>query len=474
MTCNRFRTLIQQRFDQDLTTQDHRALINHLEGCESCAKFDHQLDQMIQAAQDTPAPDEVRPQNPEALARLIMEQLPQKKGSLTSMIMGIFGGFGGGKPKAPKAAKTSLAASSALKGGSSAIKEKSNKFKGKDKSNDRELEPDRRPGGVTFGQKRSEHIDNEAIESQVGTFSRLKSISNRAPESLDRDAQSTTRSLGEKFGMQGASPAFDEGPLTLAESIKRKVSESQKISPLEDDSDASGSLVPLGGNSGGNPYGRPDAPGGITGGGGAAMGGQESSWGSPGFSSPSKPPAQFGAPSEGDKMDWGGGSQGAKTSGGGNIPNFASSTPVGFDEHPGSSIGLAPPGSPRPMGAPQPSETGRAGIGLSPAGAGGAEWGSPKASVNNVPAATSQPSWAPTAPSSGNAGGGSAWGATEGAAAPEAATNWGRRCSCGTYSASSWFWFWTWVCTGSRQCRRSWLDIRLGVAKMASNNQACH
>ena len=79
-------------------------MINHLEGCESCGKFDHQLDQMIQAAQDTPAPDEVRPQNPEALARLIMEQLPQKKGSLVGMIMGVFGGAGGAS-KAPKQQK---------------------------------------------------------------------------------------------------------------------------------------------------------------------------------------------------------------------------------------------------------------------------------------------------------------------------------------------------------------------------------
>src|SRR5208283_3345662 len=129
MTCNRFRTLIQQRFDQDLTTQDHRALINHLEGCESCAKFDHQLDQMIQAAQDTPAPDEVRPQNPEALARLIMEQLPNKKGSILDIIMGL---FGGGKPKAAKAPKAGKApkAAPAMRGSSSAIKEKSSKLRG--------------------------------------------------------------------------------------------------------------------------------------------------------------------------------------------------------------------------------------------------------------------------------------------------------------------------------------------------------
>ncbi|MBK9771290.1 MAG: hypothetical protein IPP57_10770 [Candidatus Obscuribacter sp.] len=70
MSDAQYRLLIQRSFDEELNKQEHRALIEHLESSESGAKFHHQLDQMIQAAQDTPLPDELRPQNPEALARM--------------------------------------------------------------------------------------------------------------------------------------------------------------------------------------------------------------------------------------------------------------------------------------------------------------------------------------------------------------------------------------------------------------------
>ena len=104
MSDAQFRLLIQRSFDEELSKQEHRALIDHLEGSESGQKFHHQLDQMIQAAQDTPLPDELRPQNPEALARMIMEQLPQKKGSVFGFLTNLFsGGSGGAKPKQKKA-----------------------------------------------------------------------------------------------------------------------------------------------------------------------------------------------------------------------------------------------------------------------------------------------------------------------------------------------------------------------------------
>ncbi|MBS1998994.1 MAG: hypothetical protein JSS86_21860, partial [Cyanobacteria bacterium SZAS LIN-2] len=348
----------------------------------------------------TPAPDEVRPQNPEALARLIMEQLPQKKSSLVTMILGVFGG-GGSKPKASKAAKAEKPTS--IKGGG-AIKEKASKFKGKDKVGDRDAEQDRRPGGVTFGRKKDEHIDNEAIESQVGTFSRLKSISNRTPEQLDREAQSTTRSLGEKFGMPGANTVLDEGPLTLAESIKRKVSESQKLSPLDDDPDASGSLVPIPDSSGmgASPYARAEA----------ASGG-ESSWGPPSFASSGAKPGQIGMTPEAEKVDWGGGAQMAKAPA---MPAFNPSTPVGFDEHPGSSIGLAPPGSKRPMTTEQPAESPKVGIGLAPSA--GAGWGG--SSSSSASTAGGGGGWGATDTSQASADGSNSWGGASTPAAPAA------------------------------------------------------
>jgi len=344
---------------------------------------------MIQAAQDTPAPDEVRPQNPEALARLIMEQLPQKKGSLVNLIMGVFGGGGASKPKAAKAGKAEKPTS--IKGGG-AVKEKPSKFKNKGNGADREAEQDRRPGGVTFGRKKDDYVDNEAIESQVGTFSRLKSISHRTPEQLDREAQSTTRSLGEKFGMAGANTILDEGPLTLAESIKRKVSESQKLSPLDDDPDASGSLVAMNDNLGPSPYARAEAAGGDN-------------WGPPSFAGGAKPPS-IGGPESG--MDWGGGAHVVKAPSPGTVPAFAPNTPVGLDEHPGSSIGLAPPGSKRPMTSDQPNESAKAGIGLAPA--------APSAWTGGAQGAT---------PST--AGGGGGWGAsdTSQSAADAGSSAWG-------------------------------------------------
>ena len=96
MSDAQFRLLIQRSFDEELSKQENRALLDHLDSSESGQKFHHQLDQMIQAAQDMPLPDELKPQNPEALARMIMEQLPQKKGNIFGFLTGLFGGGGGG------------------------------------------------------------------------------------------------------------------------------------------------------------------------------------------------------------------------------------------------------------------------------------------------------------------------------------------------------------------------------------------
>jgi len=257
-----YRLLIQRSFDEELSKQEHRAFVNHLETSDSGQKFHHQLDQMIQAAQDTPLPDDLRPQNPEALARTIMEQLPQKKGSIFAMFTNL---FGGGQPKAKasqsKDSGRGKADKTDKKGG---LNRGGKKGKGKDPVEDDEVESpsDRRKPGVKFGRKDKEaDISAEDREDQMGTFSRLKSISSRANDAAEnRDNQSTTRSLGEKFGMPGGATSnpLDEAPLTLAESIKRKVSESQKLSPLEMDSDdySSQEMPATGGD-----FGRPQSQG---------------------------------------------------------------------------------------------------------------------------------------------------------------------------------------------------------------------
>ncbi|MBX9939614.1 MAG: roadblock/LC7 domain-containing protein [Candidatus Obscuribacterales bacterium] len=253
MSDAQFRLLIQRSFDEELSKQENRALLDHLDSSESGQKFHHQLDQMIQAAQDMPLPDELKPQNPEALARMIMEQLPQKKGNIFGFLTGLFGGGGGGKPKQkaePKNGKNKKDAAgdggrrdAGKKDNAKAARGKGGFGKGKSQDFEEEQdneEPAGKMPGIKFPRKAKE-LDQEEIETQAGGFSRLKSMGSRSQDQDNREAQSTTRSLGEKFSMPWAAQSGgDDGPLTLAESIKRKVTESQKLSPI-DENELSGS-----------------------------------------------------------------------------------------------------------------------------------------------------------------------------------------------------------------------------------------
>ncbi|MBZ0186356.1 MAG: zf-HC2 domain-containing protein, partial [Candidatus Obscuribacterales bacterium] len=90
MNCSDFRYLIQQRFDEELNGNDAGSVDEHIDDCESCARFDHQLEQMIQGAEEASMPEELAPPNPEALAKLVQQQLPQQKGNFLSMIAGMF------------------------------------------------------------------------------------------------------------------------------------------------------------------------------------------------------------------------------------------------------------------------------------------------------------------------------------------------------------------------------------------------
>src|ERR1700678_1177033 len=93
MNCSRFRFLIQQKLDMELSPQDERILLAHLESCESCAKFHHQLQQIVLAIEEIPLPDEMAPLKLEALARDIMQQLPPPQPSIISFVNNIFGSF---------------------------------------------------------------------------------------------------------------------------------------------------------------------------------------------------------------------------------------------------------------------------------------------------------------------------------------------------------------------------------------------
>ncbi|MCA9816268.1 MAG: hypothetical protein KC652_14210, partial [Cyanobacteria bacterium HKST-UBA01] len=199
------RYLIQRRFDGDLDPHEEQSLDDFIDQSESCAKFEHQLDQMIQGAEELSLPEDFAPPNPEALAKVIQQQLPQQKAGFFSAIAAMFSGGGGSATKS----------------------------KGKGKKN-KKSDPDtafphraKKPRG-----KKVEMDSDDAAISQ-----RLKSLqkSSQQEEYIDsREAQSTTSSLGQKLGFE-AGPLMQEesSQLTLAESIKRKIAESQGLSTDE-------------------------------------------------------------------------------------------------------------------------------------------------------------------------------------------------------------------------------------------------
>lgn len=202
----------------------------HLETCESCAKFHHQIQQVLLAADDVQLPDDLTPPQPEALARAIMEDLPEQKASPFA----VFGNLFKGKDKQDKKAPPEP------KGGG----------RGKKDTMPPGMEMDMEPTGGSRYPHRTQPINQpitqfedsvppsmappqakgKAPDDHSGTATRLKAIAKGMSEPMmdSREAQSTTRSLGEKFGMAGPNQLTDDQPLTLAESIRRKIAESQR------------------------------------------------------------------------------------------------------------------------------------------------------------------------------------------------------------------------------------------------------
>jgi len=277
MNCAEFRHLIQKRFDEDLSRQQSSSLDSHLEACESCARFDHQMVQMIEGAEEAPLPDEYMPPNPESLTKQVQQQLPQQKGNIFGAITSMFGG-------GAKAQQKSQTSSFPHKSGAEP----------KDKKD-----------------KKGKKGSYPSMDDDDGVTKRLKSMGRTSAQTELRDSreqQSTTGSLGRKFGFEtGAESLTDEAPLTLAETIRRKITESNKIPEGTEDQASSDKWNAQSGTEGGPP----------------------ADW------SQGRAPNSFGNP---DPSMGGGGGGGDWNQSPHALPQSQYDT-----QHPGSSIGLAPP-----------------------------------------------------------------------------------------------------------------------------------
>ena len=213
MNCTRFRFLIQQRFDREISPQDDRALLIHLETCESCQKFHHQVQQVILAAEELPIQEDLLPIKLESLARKIFEQLPEPKTSLLDTLVKFFQNL-------------------TLKGGGEGVQTDQQMYQSQSQF------PHVRRAKSPAEQKAESSDRKLANVSWDGSEDHSENVV--APAHENKEMQSSSRSLSEKFGLQSNSGALNvDQPLTLAESIRRKISESQRQTagqtPLSED-----------------------------------------------------------------------------------------------------------------------------------------------------------------------------------------------------------------------------------------------
>jgi len=218
----------------------------HLETCESCAKFHHQIQQVLLAADDVQLPDDLTPPQPEALARAIMEDLPEQKASPFAMFGNMFKGKDKSAGKADKAA--AMQNSGAVRGKKDTMppmdmEPAGSRYPHRSQPQNATTQPFE---DTTPPQMAPPQAKGKAPEDHSGTATRLKAIAKGMSEPLgdSREAQSTTRSLGEKFGMAGPNQLTDDQPLTLAESIRRKIAESQRATGEHEPIDVQDELGP--------------------------------------------------------------------------------------------------------------------------------------------------------------------------------------------------------------------------------------
>lgn len=342
----------------ELPPQEEQLLAAHLESCQSCGRFQHQVDQVIQAAGELPIPDEAVPTNLESLARMIMQQLPQPKGSFLSMFAGL---FGGGKPKEARQKAPAAA---------------------QQPSGSRFPHVRRKPAEETPETKPASKGARRLTSEQEATAVRLRGLSKKA-DTVGDQSTSGSRSLGEKFGM--AAPQGEqqgEGPLTLAESIRRKVSEQLSVTKVEEAREAAA----------------------------LAAGEHEAGWETPKEAPAWGPPGQPGADQpgfagpQGQPEDWGQ----ARQPGG----SWGEVQPDAWGWQQSQSDGWGAPAPQQPWGQPLPADDWGAGQGAAP----GEVWGQapPPAPKGG---AWEEPGWGGSQPAAQDKG----WGGAQGQAPAGAA-----------------------------------------------------
>jgi predicted regulator of Ras-like GTPase activity (Roadblock/LC7/MglB family) len=97
--CEQIRLYIQQQFDADLPFEDERAVVAHLDSCDSCTRYRSQIEQVVVFAQDLPLSEELLPAQYERLVGRVAEHLPKPTLSGFDMVVHFFGKVLGLRPK---------------------------------------------------------------------------------------------------------------------------------------------------------------------------------------------------------------------------------------------------------------------------------------------------------------------------------------------------------------------------------------
>ena len=219
MNCGDFRYLIQRRFDVELPPQDDRALLIHLETCDSCQKFYHQMQQVIIAAEELDLSEDLQPRQPEDLFNKILLSLPVEKSNLTSFIISFLQRFGfmNNREKINPQEENGL-----LPPSNRAVAQKQMVFNNNDDNFSK-------GESLLTTQAFSFSTTNQVIPSlsKETPTTKLPEGQNFATNTVAD--QTVTRSLGQKFGISAANTQLsNKQGLSLAESIKQKISEMSK------------------------------------------------------------------------------------------------------------------------------------------------------------------------------------------------------------------------------------------------------